>query len=132
MIPFLDDGERAIVLSHLYHTDYCIEILHGLAYFIDTPTASGIVYWIVLIVVMAVLIGGVLFGFGFVLFLYGGYVRENLWDRHTVIVITVDIAVTLFLVEEIRNILPLNLAALQIMIFIVYSLIRMLIVCRHE
>ena len=104
----------------------------GLAYFIDTPTASGVVYWIVLIVVIVVLIGVILFGLGFVLFLYGSYVRENQWDRHTVIAITADIAVTLFLVEEIRNILPLNLAALQILIFIVYSLLRMLIVCRHE
>lgn len=104
----------------------------GLAYLIENPTASDIVYWILLIVVMVVLIGAILFGLGFVLFLYGSYVRENQWDRHTVIAITADIAVTLFLVEEIRNILPLNLAALQILIFIVYSFLRMLIVCRHE
>ncbi|MBR4946936.1 MAG: hypothetical protein IKZ29_00070 [Clostridiales bacterium] len=103
-----------------------------LAFIIENPSASGIVYWVLLIVVMVILIGVILFGFGFALFIYGGYVRENLWDRHTVIAITADIAITLFLAEEIRSILSLNLAALQILIFIVYSLIRMLIVCRHE
>lgn len=103
-----------------------------LPFIIENPSASGIVYWVLLIVVMVILIGVILFGFGFALFIYGGYVRENLWDRHTVIAITADIAITLFLAEEIRSILSLNLAALQILIFIVYSLIRMLIVCRHE
>ena len=96
----------------------------GLAYLIENPTASGIVYWILLIVVMAVLIGGVLFGFGFVLFLYGGYVRENQWDRHTVIAITADIAVTLFLAKEIRTWTPVNLIVIQILIFLGYSGIR--------
>lgn len=51
---------------------------------------------------MVVLIGVILFGFGLVFFFYGGYIRENQWDRHTVIAIIVDIAITLFLAEEIR------------------------------
>ena len=96
----------------------------GLAYLIENPTASGVVYWIALIVVMVVLIGVVLFGLGFVLFLYGSYVRENQWDRHTVIAIIADIAVTLFLAEEIRTWIPINLIVIQVGIFLVYSLIR--------
>ena len=96
----------------------------GLAYLIENPTASGVVYWIALIVVMVVLIGVVLFGLGFVLFLYGSYVRENQWDRHTVIAIIADIAVTLFLADEIRTWMPINLIVIQVGMFLVYSLIR--------
>ncbi len=96
----------------------------GLAYLIENPTASSVVYWIVLIVVIVVLIGVILFGLGIVLFLYGGYVRENQWDRHTVIVITMDIAVTLFLAEEIRIWIPINLIVIQIILLLLYSGIR--------
>ena len=103
----------------------------GLAYLIENPTASSVVYWIVLIAVIVVLIGVVLFGLGFVLFLYGGYVRENQWDRHMVIAITADIAVTLFLAEEIRVWIPINLNAIQILIFLGYSVIRAWISEKH-
>lgn len=96
----------------------------GLAYLIENPTASDVVYWIVLIVVMVILIGGILFGSGLVIFLFGRYVRENQWDRHTVIAITADIALTLFLAEEIRAGIPVNLVVIQILIFLGYSAIR--------
>ena len=99
----------------------------GLAYLIENPTASGIVYWIVFIVVMLIVIGVLLFGLGFVFFLYGGYVREKQWDRHTVIAIVVDIAVTLFLAEEIRSWIPVNLVVVIILLFFFYSGIRVLI-----
>lgn len=104
----------------------------GLANLIDNPTASGIVCWILLIVVMVLLIGGILFGLGIVLFLYGGYVRENQWDRHTVIVITMDIAVTLFLAEEIKSMIPINLCVLQIITYLLYSGIRRLYYSKKE
>ena len=96
----------------------------GLAYLIENPTVSDVVYWIVLIVVMVILIGGILFGSGLVIFLLGRYIRENQWDRHTVIVIIADIAVTLFLAEEIRAWIPVNLVVIQILIFLGYSGIR--------
>lgn len=96
----------------------------GLANYIEDTTASGIVYWIICVAIMAVLILAILIGLGFVLFLYGGYVRENQWDRHTVIAIIVDIAVTLFLAEEIRAWIPINLFVIQAIIFLLYSLIR--------
>lgn len=101
------------------------------AYLIENPTASDIVYWILLIVVMVVLIGVTLFGLGFVLFLYGGYVRENQWDRHTVITITADIAVTFFLAKEIRMWIPINHIVIQILIFLGYSGIRAWISEKH-
>ena len=93
----------------------------GLAYLIENPTASGIVYWILLIVVMVLLLGSLLFGLGFTLFLYGIYVRENQWDRHMVIAITMDIAITLFLAEEIRAWIPVNLIVIQIVLLLLYS-----------
>lgn len=101
----------------------------GLAYLIENLTASGIVYWIICVAIMVVLILAILFGSGFVIFLYGGYVRENQWDRHTMIAITTDIAITLFLAEEIRRLLPVNLVIIQISFFVVYSWFRYLL-CR--
>ena len=96
----------------------------GVANFIEDTTVSGIVYWIICVAIMAVLILAILIGLGFVLFLYGGYVRENQWDRHTVIAIIVDIAVTLFLAEEIRALISVNLIVIQAGIFLVYSGVR--------
>lgn len=93
----------------------------GLAYLIENPTAFGIVYWILLIVVMVLLLGSLLFGLGFTLFLYGVYVRENQWDRYMVIAITMDIAITLFLAEEIRAWIPVNLIVIQIILLLLYS-----------
>ena len=96
----------------------------GLANFIEDSAASGIVYWIICIVIIAVLILAILIGVGLVLFHYGRYVRENQWDRHTVTLITVDIAVTIFLAEEIRRLIPINLVVIQAGIFLVYSGVR--------
>ena len=96
----------------------------GLANLIDNPTVSGIFYWILLIVVLVVLSGVILFGFVLVLFRYGVYVRENQWDRHTVITIIADVAVTLFLAEEIRVWIPINLVVIQMFLFLIYSGIR--------
>ncbi len=96
----------------------------GLANLIEDTTASGIVYWIICVAIMAVLILAIFIGVGLVLIRYGRYVRENQWDRHTVTVITVDIVVTLFLAEEIRRLIPVNLVVIQIFLFLIYSGIR--------
>lgn len=96
----------------------------GLANYIDDPTASGIVYGIICVAIMAVLILAILIGLGLVFIRYGRYVRENQWDMYTVIVITVDIAVTLFLAEHIRAWIPVNMVVIQTGIFLVYSGIR--------
>lgn len=96
----------------------------GLANLIEETTVSGIVYWIICVAIMSVLILAILIGLGLVLIRYGRYVRENQWDRHTVIAITADIAVTLFLAEEIRSLIPINLVVIQAGMFLVYSLIR--------
>lgn len=96
----------------------------GLANLIEDTTASGIVYWIICVAIMAVLILAIFIGVGLVLIRYGRYVRENQWDRHTVTVITVDIVVTLFLAEEIRRLIPVNLVVIQMFLFLIYSGIR--------
>ena len=96
----------------------------GLANYIDDPTASGIVYGIICVAIMAVLILAILIGLGLVFIRYGRYVRENQWDMYTLIVITVDIAVTLFLAEHIRAWIPVNMVVIQTGIFLVYSGIR--------
>lgn len=93
----------------------------GLANYIEDPTASDIVYWILLIVVMVVLIGVILFGLMFVLFLYVGYVRKNQWDKHTVIAIISDIALTLFMAGFIREWIRINIYTIAIIGFFIYS-----------
>lgn len=96
----------------------------GLANYIDDPTASGIVYGIICVAIMVVLILAILIGLGLVFIRYGRYVRENQWDMYTLIVITVDIAVTLFLAEHISAWIPVNMVVIQTGIFLVYSGIR--------
>ena len=96
----------------------------GLANYIEDPTASGIVYWIICVAIMVVLILAILIGLGLVFIRYGRYVRENQWDMYTLIVITVDIAVTLFLAEHISAWIPVNMVVIQTGIFLVYSGIR--------
>lgn len=96
----------------------------GLANLIEDTTASGIGYWIICVAIMAVLILAIFIGVGLVFIRYGRYVRENQWDMYTVIVITVDIAITLFLAEHIRALIPINLVVIQAVILLLYSLIR--------
>ncbi len=48
-------------------------------------------------------------------------VREHQWDRHTVIVVVADLAVTMFLAGEVRRVVPVNLTLMQMLLFLVYS-----------
>jgi len=96
----------------------------GLANYIEDLIASSIMYWIICVAIMAVLILAIFIGLGLVFFRRGRYVRENQWDMYTVIMFTVDIVVTLFLVEEIRRLIPVNLIVIQVGLFIAYSGIR--------
>ena len=91
---------------------------------IDNTTAATVLYWVIFILVIVVIIGAVVAGIVYVTYRYAYYLRENQWDRHTVIAIVADLAVTMFLAGEIRSVVPVNLILIQIFLFLGYSGIR--------
>lgn len=96
----------------------------GIADYIPNPSASTILHGFLYIVVTAVIIGVVGIGILYIAFAYWDYMHEHQWDRHTVIVIVVILAVTLFLSEEIASLNAPNLLLIQIAAFLAYSGIR--------
>ena len=91
---------------------------------ITNPTASVIVYWVICILVVAAILGAVGAGIVYITYSYANYIREHQWDRHTVIAVVADLAVTMFLAGEIRSVVPTNLILMQILLFLGYSGIR--------
>lgn len=57
----------------------------------------------------------------YIIYRYATYLREHQWDRHTVIVVVADLAVTMFLAGEVRRVVPVNLMLMQMLLFLVYS-----------
>lgn len=99
---------------------------------INNPTASAVVYWVICILVIVAIIGAVGAGITYVTYRYANYIREHQWDRHTVIAIVADFAITMFLAGEIRSMIPANLVLIQIAVFLIYSGIRALYEYKKE
>ena len=93
---------------------------------INNPTASAVVYWVICILVIVAIIGAVVAGIVYVTYRYVNYMKEHQWDRHTVIAVVTDLAVTMFLAGEIRSAIPVNLVLVQIAVFLIYSGMRAL------
>ena len=70
------------------------------------------------------IIGAVVAGMVYVTYRYANYMKEHQWDRHTVIAIVADLAVTMFLAGEIRSVISVNLILIQLFLFLGYSGIR--------
>lgn len=96
----------------------------GVAKAIDNPTASSVVYWVICVLVIVTIIGAVGSGAIYITYRYVSYMREHQWDRHTVIAMTSGLAVTMFLAEEIRSVIPVNLLLMQMLLFLGYSGVR--------
>lgn len=115
-----------IIVTGYGLTEYAGRSIASVAEAIDNPTASAIVYWVICILVITAIIGAVGAGIVYVSCKYVAYIREHQWDRHTVIVIVADLAVTMFLAGEIRSAIPVNLVLVQISVFLIYSGMRAL------
>ncbi len=98
---------------------------------IPNPTASSIVFWVLLILISVIVIGIVYLTIYSVIILYVRYLKENQFDRYTVIVVITSLAFTIFLANVIKGIAPINLFAIQIGLFLAYSGVRALVVSRR-
>ncbi|MBR4358988.1 MAG: hypothetical protein IKQ00_13805 [Butyrivibrio sp.] len=88
---------------------------------IPDPTASGIVFWVLLILISVIVIGIVYLTIYSVIILYVRYLKANQFDRYTVIAAITALAFTVFLANVIKGIAPINLFAIQIGLFLIYS-----------
>ena len=98
---------------------------------IPNPTASSIVFWVLLILISVIVIGIVYLTIYSVIILYVRYLKANQFDRYTVIAAITVLAFTIFLAEVIKGIAPINLFAIQIGLFLAYSGVRALVVSRR-
>lgn len=113
-----------IVVTGYGLTEYAGHSIASVTEAIENPTVAAVLYWVICILVIVTIIGAVGAGIVYVIFRYATYVREHQWDRHTVIAIVANLAVTMFLAGEIRSVVPVNLILMQILIFLGYSGIR--------
>ena len=98
---------------------------------IPNPTASSIVFWVLLILISVIVIGIVYLTIYSIIILYVRYLKTNQFDRYTVIAAITALAFTIFLANVIKGIAPINLFAIQIGLFLAYSGIRALVVSRR-
>ena len=98
---------------------------------IPNPTASSIVFWVLLILISVIVIGIVYLTIYSLIITYVRYLKANQFDRYTVIAAITALAFTVFLANVIKGIAPINLFAIQIGLFLAYSGIRALVVSRR-
>lgn len=98
---------------------------------IPNPTASGIVFWVLLILISVIVIGIVYLTIYSLIITYVRYLKTNQFDRYTVIAAITALAFTVFLANVIKGIAPVNLFAIHIGLFLAYSGVRALVVSRR-
>ena len=94
---------------------------------IPNPTASSIVFWVLLILISVIVIGIVYLTIYSLIITYVRYLKANQFDRYTVIAAITALAFTVFLANVIKGIAPINLFAIQIGLFLAYSAVRALV-----
>ena len=119
-------GLWSILVTGYGLAEYAGCSIAGVAEVIDNPTASAVLYWVICILVIVTIIGAVGATIAYVIYRYATYVIENQRDRHTVIVVVADLAVTMFHAGGIRSVIPVNLVLIQIAVFLIYSGMRAL------
>ena len=99
---------------------------------ISQPVIATIVHWILLILVVVVIIGGL----GVLLALCGkryiDFFREKQADEISVFVVLTIVALEVFLADAIKSILSINLIWLAMIIFAVYTVIRGVLQVENE
>ena len=91
---------------------------------ISNPVVTGIVYWLIRILIC----GGCLVGVGilvaFIEIKIAGLYKKYCWDIITVLVILISIAIAIYFADWIRTILPVNLLFLLLLVQVIYVVIR--------
>ncbi|MBR2549785.1 MAG: hypothetical protein IKE92_07210 [Clostridiales bacterium] len=103
----------------------------GISQFIPNPTVSGIVFWVLQILISVIAIGIVFLTIYSLIITYVRYMKAKQCDRYTVIVAITVLAFTIFLANVIKGIAPINLFAIQIGLFLAYSAGRALVASRR-
>ena len=98
---------------------------------IPNPTASSIVFWVLLVLISVIVIGIVYLTIYSLIITYVRYLKANQFDRYTVIAAITVLAFTVFLANVIKGIALINLFAIQIGLFLAYSGVRALVVSRR-
>lgn len=96
----------------------------GISQLIPNPTAAGIVFWVLQILISVIAIGIVFLTIYSLIITYVRHMKAKQFDRYTVIVVITVLAFTVFLAGVIKEIIPINLFALQISLFLICSGIR--------
>lgn len=91
---------------------------------ISNPVITGIVYWLIRILVC----GGCLVGAGILLAFIGikiaGVYKKYCWDMITVMVILISMAIAIYFGDWIKTALPINMLFLLLFVQLVYVVIR--------
>lgn len=129
---FLSDFEGFFLTVWNWATAYIDFALDGakwasqLGDMIPQEIVAFIVHWLVLIVVLLLLVGGMgaLLCFG-VVKLFTGYTKKlEFADDWSLLVFLVSLALSIFFADEIRAFVPINLLLLNILVHALYVLIR--------
>ena len=87
---------------------------------IQNEALADVLYWLIVVVIVAGVIGGIVFG------LYVGVRKlreiyiECCWDKVSVMVVTIGLAVVVYFGEEIRAVVPVNLVVVMLIVHGVY------------
>lgn len=91
---------------------------------IPYDTFSAVAHWILVIVVAV----GVTGGLGILVFLickkYYGYFRKKQTDEISIFVALITLIIVVFLADQIKDILSINLLGLMLLVFVLYTIIR--------
>ncbi len=104
----------------------------GISGFIPHPVAANIVFWVLQILIAGIVIGIVFLTIYSLIITYVRFTKANQFDRYTVIAAITVLAFTVFFSGVIKGITPINLFALQISLFLIYSGLRAGVVRRKE
>ena len=87
---------------------------------IQNEALADVLYWLIVVVI----VGGVIGGIGFGVYVGARKIREIYleccWDRMSVMVATISLAVAVYFGEEIRMVVPVNSAVMMLIVHGVY------------
>lgn len=91
---------------------------------ISNSIISGIVYWLIVVIVMGILFiitGFLIIGIGYQV---GKIYRKYCWDIISIIMAIMSIAIVIYFGEWIKSVIPINLIALLFLVHVIYIGIR--------
>ena len=91
---------------------------------INNPTIQNILYWLVTILIIIILVGIPSLIIYFVSKNYITWYKEEIYDSISLLVAVITLALTIFLSDELKMLIPINLITTNIIVHLTYSGIR--------